>query len=272
MEKIQEWPRPRTKGQVKSFLGLVSYYQKFIQNYSSIAAPLYELTRQRNPHTVKWTPEAQAAFEKLKAMLCDGPVLISPNFDKPFVLHTDASSTGIGAVLTQTVDGDEHPVTYVSRKLQKHERNYATIEKECLAIKWAIHHLKYYLWGRPFTLVTDHAPLKWMSTSKDTNARVTRWFLALQDYNFKVEHRPGKEMAHADALSRMHDEDEVPRPSVEQRGGICGVSLGDRRPGKHHHRDGSRERDRELRPRLSLGAVIDSRYHPNQIIMGTWRS
>ena len=267
VEKIRDWPQPRTKKQVKSFLGLLSYYQKFIKNYSTIAAPLYDLTRQRNPNTVRWTPETQAAFDTLKAILCEEPVLISPDFNKPFVLHTDASATGLGAVLAQIVDGDEHPVTYISRKLLKHERNYATVEKECLAIKWAVHHLRYYLWGRSFTLATDHAPLRWMATNKDKNDRVTRWFLELQNYHFKVEHRPGSRMAHADALSRMYEEESgvVPRPSVEQRGGVCGVSLGDRQPGKHHRsREGRTERGRVRRP--PLGTVIDGRYLPNYVL------
>ena len=97
---------------------------------------------------------------------------------------------------------EEHPVTYISRKLLPNERNYSTVEKEALAIKWALDKLRYYLLGREFTLVTDHAPLKWMAGAKDTNARVTRWFLALQDYRFQVDHRPGREHANADALSR----------------------------------------------------------------------
>ena len=109
---------------------------------------------------------------------------------------------GLGAVLSQVRAREEHPVTYISRKLLPNERNYSTVEKEALAIKWTLDKLRYYLLGREFTLVTDHAPLKWMAGAKDTNARVTRWFLALQDYRFQVDHRPGREHANADALSR----------------------------------------------------------------------
>ena len=150
-----------------------------------------------------------------------GPVLIAPDFNMPFSLHTDASGTGLGAVLAQMIDGEEHPVTYISRKLLPHEKNYATVEKECLAIKWAVHHLRYFLWGRSFTLVTDHAPLKWMANNKDKNSRVTRWFLDLQSYRFTVEHRPGKLMKHADALSRMYEDagHDVPPPGVGHGGG-----------------------------------------------------
>ena len=221
---------------------------------------------------MQWTPEAESAFEELKRALCEEPVLITPNFEKPFLLHTDASATGVGAVLSQLIDGEEHPVTFVSRKLKKHERNYATIEKECLAIKWAVHHLKYYLWGRRFTLITDHAPLKWMARNKDTNARVTRWFLDLQNYSFEVEHRPGRQIPHADALSRRHEmeeDTEVPRPDVELRGRVCGVSVPPtrlRQAGKHL---GTRERQDEgggvQRQRQPLGSNIGNRYFPRYV-------
>ena len=259
MERIQNWPCPVTKKQVKSYLGLISYYQKFIKDFSTVAAPLYNLTSSRLPNHVRWTNEAERAFQTLKQALCEEPVLVSPDFDKPFVLQTDASGTGIGAVLAQIIEGDEHPITYISRKLLKHERNYSTVEKECLAIKWAIHHLRYYLWGRKFVLVTDHAPLKWMATSKDKNARVTRWFLDLQNYNFTVEHRPGKAIQNADAMSRMFEEEEAeaPDPGGELRGGKCGVSLWarpDRRPPRG-----------KWRP-LTLGRVIEGRYIPRYLL------
>lgn len=149
-----------------------------------------------------WTPEADQAFRRLKMALTSGPVLRNPDFSRPFVLQTDASETGLGAVLSQDVDGEEHPVVFISTKLTPAESRYAAVEREALAVKWAVQELRYYLLGRRFTLVTDHAPLQWMSRAKDTNARVTRWFLALQDFDFHVEHRPGRAHANADALSR----------------------------------------------------------------------
>ncbi|KAI2658155.1 Transposon Ty3-I Gag-Pol polyprotein [Labeo rohita] len=121
----------------------------------------------------------------------------------PFLLQTDASDTGLGAVLSQVQEGEEHPVLYISRKLTPAERNYATVEKEALAIKWAVLELRYYLLGRRFTLVTDHAPLQWMARAKNTNARVTRWFLALQDFHFVIKHRAGATNSNADGLSRI---------------------------------------------------------------------
>ncbi len=122
----------------------------------------------------------------------------SPNFDLPFLLQTDASDRGLGAVLAQVVGGEERPVLYLSRKLSKRETRYSTVEKECLAIRWAVLTLRYYLLGREFTLCSDHAPLQWLHRMKDTNARITRWYLALQPFKFKVVHRPGVPMAVAD--------------------------------------------------------------------------
>ncbi len=118
------------------------------------------------------------------------------------MLQTDASDRGLGAVLAQVVGGEERPVLYLSRKLSKRETRYSTVEKECLAIRWAVLTLRYYLLGREFTLCSDHAPLQWLHRMKDTNARITRWYLALQPFKFKVVHRPGVQMAVADFLSR----------------------------------------------------------------------
>ncbi|XP_060783178.1 uncharacterized protein LOC132890379 [Neoarius graeffei] len=115
---------------------------------------------------------------------------------------TDVSDRGLGAVLSQEVEGEDRPVLYISQKLSVHEGRYRTIEKECLAIKWTVLALRYYLLGRPFTLCSDHAPLQWLHRMKDANARITRWYLALQPFNFKVVHRPGAQMVMADFLSR----------------------------------------------------------------------
>ena len=224
VQTIRTWPRPQTKKQVKSFLGLVGYYQRFIPQFATLASPLHELTRRTLPDRVEWTEEAEKAFSRLRQALCTEPLLITPDFDLPFVVHTDASEVGLGAVLSQVRSGEEHPVTFLSRKLLASERAYSTVEKEALAIKWSLEKLRYYLIGRNFTLVTDHAPLKWMATAKDTNARVTRWFLALQDYRFQVVHRPGRAHANADALSRRDACLCLTRgtPGLLPRVGVCG--------------------------------------------------
>ncbi len=196
-------PRPSTKTQVRAFLGLAGYYRCFIPNFSSLAAPLTDLTRKGQPEKTPWSLEADLAFQQVKAALTSEPLLRAPDFGCPFLLQTDASDTGLGAVLSQVVDGEEHPVIYMSRKLTPAVRRYATVEKEALAIKWAVLELRYYLLGWKFTLIIDHAPLQWMARAKDTNARVTRWFLALQDFHFVIRHRAGTANANADGLSRV---------------------------------------------------------------------
>ncbi len=196
-------PRPTTKTQVRAFLGLAGYYRCFIPNFSSLAAPLTDLTKKGQPERVRWGSSEEEAFRRVKEALTSEPVLRAPNYNCPFLLQTDASDTGLGAVLSQVQNDEEHPVIYISRKLSPTEQRYAAVEKEALAVKWAVLELRYYLLGRKFTLVTDHAPLQWMARAKDTNARVTRWFLALQDFHFNVRHRAGAANANADGLSRL---------------------------------------------------------------------
>ncbi len=203
MEAVRAAPRPSTKTQVRAFLGLAGYYRCFIPNFSSLAAPLTDLTRKGQPECVVWSPEAEKAFQRIKSALTEEPVLRAPDFGCLFLLQTDTSETGLGAVLLQVQEGEEHPILFISRKLTPAEKNCATVEKEALAIKWAVLELRYHLLGRKFTLLTDHAPLQWMARAKDTNARVTRWFLALQDFCFVVRHRAGASNANADGLSRI---------------------------------------------------------------------
>ncbi len=195
-------PSPKTKKEVRQFLGLVGYYRRFVPNFSDLTTLLTDLTKKEAPDPLQWTELCQQALTKVKAALCGGPLLHSPNFDLPFLLQTDASDRGLGAVLAQVVGGEERPVLYLSRKLSKRETRYSTVEKECLAIRWAVLTLRYYLLGREFTLCSDHAPLQWLHRMKDTNARITRLYLALQPFKFKVVHRPGVQMAVADFLSR----------------------------------------------------------------------
>ncbi|MGH0165619.1 UNVERIFIED_CONTAM: hypothetical protein FKN15_049248 [Acipenser sinensis] len=233
VQALVETAIPRTKPQVRSLLGLAGYYRRFIPEYATIVNPLVELTKKTAPKIVRWTGECQGAFDTIKRRLCQAPALISPDFSKEFILQTDASQIGLGAVLSQQVDGVEHPIIYMSKKLAPREINYSVIEKECLAIKWATHALRYYLLGRSFTLVTDHAPLRWLHTMKDNNARITRWYLALQPFHYTVKHRAGKEHQNADFFSREGG----PLGNVELaecsfgitlRGGICDRERKDR--------------------------------------------
>ncbi|KAI2646018.1 Retrovirus-related Pol polyprotein [Labeo rohita] len=157
VEAILNAPLPRTKTQVRAFLGLAGYYRCFIPNFSTLASPLTDLTRKGQPEKVQWNAAREEAFRRVKAALTSEPVLRAPDFSCPFLLQTDASDTGLGAVLSQVQEGEEHPVVYISRKLTTAESKYA-VEKEALAIKWAVLELRYYLLGRRFTLLTDHAP------------------------------------------------------------------------------------------------------------------
>ncbi|MGH0149802.1 UNVERIFIED_CONTAM: hypothetical protein FKN15_016115 [Acipenser sinensis] len=193
---------PKTKTQVRSLLGLAGYYRRFIPEYATVVNPLVDLTKKSAPNLIKWSAECQGAFDTIKRRLCQAPTLITPDFTKRFILHTDASDVGLGAVLSQKVAGVEHPILYLSKKMLPRERNYSVVEKECLAIKWATHSLRYYLLGHSFDLVTDHAPLKWLSTMKDSNARITRWYLALQPFMYHMVHRAGKDHQNADYFSR----------------------------------------------------------------------
>lgn len=152
---------------------------------------------------MKWTEECERAFIALKTCLCSSPVLQSADFTQRFLVQVDASAVGIGAVLAQGKPGEERPVLYLSRKMLPREQRYSTIEKECLAIKWALESLRYYLLGREFDLDTDHRALTWIQTMKDHNARVTRWYLALQPYSFHIRHKSGKQNLLADYLSRL---------------------------------------------------------------------
>eukprot|EP00731_Ephydatia_muelleri_P001660 Em0001g1660a len=132
-----------------------------------------------SPTQVEWTSNCEKVFQELKMQLCNVPVIRTPDFKVPFILQTDASDCGIGGVLSQLdASGEEHPVAYFSRKLVPREKNYATIEKECLSIKAAIQNFRVYLFGAKFTVVTDHRALKWLNTMKDNNPRLTRWYLS----------------------------------------------------------------------------------------------
>ncbi len=128
-------PSPKTKKEVMQFLGLAGYYRRFIPNYSELTSLLTDLTKKEAPDPVQWTELCQQAVSKIKAALCGGPLLHSPNFGLPVFLQTDASNRGLGVVLAQVVGGEERPVLYLSRKLSKKETRYSTIEKECLAIR-----------------------------------------------------------------------------------------------------------------------------------------
>ncbi|XP_032442308.1 uncharacterized protein LOC116734877 [Xiphophorus hellerii] len=206
MDAIHSFPVPTTKKKVRGFLGLVGWYRKFIPSFAERAAVLNHLTKGAAPNKVCWTEDCDRAFKDLKQAVCTHPVLHTPDFTKPFILQTDASGVGLGAVLQQEVDGERRPVVFLSRKLLDRETRYSTVEKECLAMKWAIEALRYYLLGRHFILETDHRALQWLRRMRDANARIAGWYLSLQPFDFTVQYKPGKSNVVADCLSRVSED------------------------------------------------------------------
>ena len=199
-QRVREWPTPCNLTDVRSFLGICSYYRKFIVNFAHIAEPLHRLTK-KNVKFI-WTDECSQAFEALKHKLTTSPVLAYPNFDLPFVLDTYASDRGIGAVLSQVQDGKEQVIAYASRTLSKAERRYSVTRRELLAVVSFVRHFKHYLYGRRFLLRTDHGSLRWLFSFKEPEGQVARWLDILNTFDFEIQHRPGTKHCNADALSR----------------------------------------------------------------------
>lgn len=198
---ITSMPAPTNVTGVKSFLGLANYYRRFIAQFSIIAKPLYLLTKKDVPFA--WGKEQQQAFDRLKSDLVSAPCLYPPNFDLPFILQTDASLLGIGAVLTQIHEGVEHPIAFHSSQLTKAQQNYAAHELECLAVISAIKVFECYLLDKHFTIVTDSKSLQWLPSKNSENKRLARAAVFLSQFNYSIEHRRGVDNANADALSRL---------------------------------------------------------------------
>lgn len=193
---------PRSPREVRSFLGTAGWYRRFIKNFASISAPLTD-TLKKNEKFVMKLPAIES-FDSLKNALTTAPVLRHPDFGKPFFIQCDASDVGIGAVLFQKgKDDEENPIAFYSQKLNKCQKNYSVTEKECLAAVMAVKRFRPYVEMMKFTVITDHASLKWLMSLKDLSGRLARWSLQLQSYNFEVEHRKGKDNIVADMLSRL---------------------------------------------------------------------
>ena len=193
--------RPKTRRQVKSFLAMAGYYAKFVKDFSDLTYPLTELTKGRMGR-FHWGDREEGSFQEVKRKLSQQPILRIVNFEKPMFVQTDASDVGLGAALLQEHNGLLHPVRYLSRKLKSAEQNYSTIEKEGLAIIWAIEKLRVFLYGKEFVLLTDHRPLIFINNMKLQNNRIMRWSLFLQEWAFRVESIKGVDNLLADYLSR----------------------------------------------------------------------
>jgi hypothetical protein len=175
-----------------------------VPNFAEISEPLNGLLKNGSPDPVQWTPKLQEAFEKLKTALISKPVLCAPNFDKNFVLQTDASNLAIAAILAQQNDqGQECVVAYASRKLLPREINYITIQKEMLAIVWAAKHFEMWIYGHKVICQSDHRPLAWLDSMRNQNSRLMRWSLFLQRFDLEHCFKKGIENSNADILTRV---------------------------------------------------------------------
>ena len=202
VHKILDIVVPQTKKHVRSIIGLVNFYAKFIPHLATLLTPLSDLIVKERPDKVQWTENCQKSIKTIQNLINNSPVLILPNMTKPFYVQTDASNIGIGAVLLQYQDETLRPCMFVSRKLLIRERNYATVEKECLAVVWALTKLARFLTGTTFYIMTDHRSLQFLRSAKSRNSRIFRWTLTLETFQYKVVYLPGKDNLLADFLSR----------------------------------------------------------------------
>ncbi|KAK7884500.1 hypothetical protein WMY93_027623 [Mugilogobius chulae] len=223
VEALRSWPIPKNLKELRSFLGFSGYYRRFVEGYSHIVKPLHELTagyppsqkklkplvnpaqylNPKEPFGGRWTVACQEAFETIKEKLTSAPVLAFADPKKPYLLHTDASATGLGAVLYQEQEGQKRVIAYASRGLSRSESRYPAHKLEFLALKWAVtEKFSDYLYGTSFTVVTDSNPLTYLLTSAKLDATSYRWLSALSTYSFKIIYRAGRQNTDADALSR----------------------------------------------------------------------
>lgn len=199
-QTVQDWPTPQNVQEVRSFLGLCTYYRRFVKDFATVAKPLHELTQKNRRFC--WNERCDEAFLTLKKALTTAPILQFPTCRDQFVVDTDASQDGIGGVLSQLVDGKEHVIAYYSRTLRGPERNYCVTRKELLAVVATVKHFHHYLYGRHFVIRSDHASLRWLMNFRQPEGQLARWMQVLGGYDFVIEHRAGRQHSNADAMSR----------------------------------------------------------------------
>ena len=209
---ITEWPHPKNIKNVQSFLGACSYYRKFIKDFSKIAVPLTDLTRKNVIWT--WGPKHEESFNKLKSHT---PVLMSPNYNRDFIITCDACSTGYGGVLSQIDDdGRERPIAYHSKRFNQVQQNWSVYEQELLSIVECLKKFRPYVDGNKVTLQTDHKALIYLNKQPHLNAKQARWISFINLFNYEIKYKEGKSNKVADALSRQFSSEEPIQKQHEQ--------------------------------------------------------
>ena len=255
VEKIRDLPAPTTRREVRSFIGMAAYYRCFVKDFSRRAKPLTDLTKKQV--TLHWGPEQESAFTDLKTALTSEPVLALPDFSRQFILMTDGSSTGLGAVLGQHFEGDpkERVIGYASRRTTAGEEKFSACELECLALVWATKHFRTYILGREIRVVTDHWALKWLLDLKSGNPRLQRWRMALQEYDMKITHKPGHQHRNADFLSRLYEG----KQEASGAGQNASINATMRDQTSQEDAEGTREREEEAPSGTVPEAVMDAK-------------
>lgn len=210
IEAVMKWKQPKTVTEVRSFLGLVGYYRRFIQDFSKLAEPMTKLTRKGVKY--EWTDKCEKSFQEFKRRLTSAPILITPSVGVGYDIYTDASKNGLGCVLMQ----HGKVVAYASRQLKIHEQNYPTHDLELAAIVFALKIWRHYLYGETFDLYSDHKSLRYIYTQKELNLRQRRWIEFLKDYDFRLHYHPGKANVVANALSRKIYKGDIERAQMYQ--------------------------------------------------------
>ena len=201
LDTIRNWPTPHCLRDVRAFYGLASYYRRFVKDFAAIAEPLSRLTQKNKPFV--WTQEAQDSFDKLKSALCATETLVYPHPELPCILDTDASDVAVGGVLSQVINGVERPIAFFSKVLGSTQKNYCTTRRELLAVILALQHFRHYLLGNKIILRTDHHSIKWLKTFKRPEGILARWIETLAEYDYEIQHRPGRLHSNPDAVSRQ---------------------------------------------------------------------
>ncbi|KAL1138567.1 hypothetical protein AAG570_008630 [Ranatra chinensis] len=214
--RIRQLQEPVDVKGVRSIIGLIGYYRRFLPGLANRMEGWHSLTKKGAKFVI--TEDMREALEWAKARLCEDPVLRFPDFSLPFVITTDASQVAVGAVLSQVDSGGDGPVAYASKKLTPAESKYSAIERELLGVVWAVEHFRPYFWGRQFRIKTDHKPLVWVEGQ--TSARITRWKERLAPYAFQITHTKGRNNVVADCLSRMVNAVDSPSPTFDAHGEV----------------------------------------------------